>query len=266
VAQDVSRPLTRGELNRVLIVNALTRTWPNVLVPAAIAAVGLLLGLPLVTLAVAVAAWLVLSAITYFDEDEAAKVADRLRQRRRAQLKRATGAELQSLSPPIAAHMRAVLAQEERIRDAIDRAELPFTEVSEEVDTFVRAAERAAGRAELLYEFLAEQNRDVVAARLEQLRAEGRSDASSRALMDALAEQIRALDRAWDKLNAFYTEMERIEVELGNVRGQLLSVSAASEADAQRQLASGVRDLREQVGAVAEGMSEALEETGGPAP
>jgi hypothetical protein len=39
-------------------------------------------------------------------------------------------------------------------------------------------------------------------------------------------------------------------------------VSATSEAAAQRELAAGVRDLREQVGAVAEGMSEVLEEAG----
>ena len=54
---------------------------------------------------------------------------------------------------------------------------------------------------------------------------------------------------------------ERIAVELGNVRGQLLSVSATTEAAAQRDLAAGVRALREQVGAVADGMSEVLSET-----
>jgi hypothetical protein len=53
--------------------------------------------------------------------------------------------------------------------------------------------------------------------------------------------------------------MERVGVELGNIRGQLLSVSAASETESQRELAAGVRDLREQIGAVAEGMTEVLE-------
>jgi outer membrane murein-binding lipoprotein Lpp len=67
--------------------------------------------------------------------------------------------------------------------------------------------------------------------------------------------------RAEKELDAFYTEMERIGVELGNIRGQLLSVSAASEGATQRQLASDVRDLREQMGAVADGMNEALAET-----
>ena len=78
--------------------------------------------------------------------------------------------------------------------------------------------------------------------------------------------RVKALDRAERKLGAFYTEMERVAVELGNIRGQLLSVSAASETERQRELAAGVRDLREQVGAVAEGMAEVLESAPGGAP
>ncbi len=58
--------------------------------------------------------------------------------------------------------------------------------------------------------------------------------------------------------------MERVSVELGNVHGQLLSVSATTEAAAQRELAAGVRGLREEVTAVAEGMSEAIDEAEGP--
>ena len=54
--------------------------------------------------------------------------------------------------------------------------------------------------------------------------------------------------------------MERIAVELGNVRAELLSVSAASEAAGQQRLAADVRDLREQMGAVSAGMTEALSE------
>jgi hypothetical protein len=54
--------------------------------------------------------------------------------------------------------------------------------------------------------------------------------------------------------------MERIAVELGNVRAELLAVSAASESSGQQRLAADVRDLREQMGAVSAGMSEALSE------
>jgi hypothetical protein len=43
------------------------------------------------------------------------------------------------------------------------------------------------------------------------------------------------------------------------VRGNLVSVSASSEAANQERLAGEVRALREEVGAVAAGMSEAYE-------
>ena len=256
----LQRPPTRAELNRLLIGNALTKTWPNVLLPAGLAVAGLLVGLELAfLLPVAVVAWLALSAVTYFDADEAERVAQRDRARRRGALEAGRRVDLRRLAPPVAGHLHQVLAQEARIREAITRADLPFSEVSDEVDTFVRAAEKTAGRAELLYEYLAEQNPGHVHMRYQQIQASG--DPSKKALAEALWTQLQALNRAQKELEQFYTEMERIAVELGNIRGQLLSVSAASEGAAQRQLASDVRDLREQMGAVAEGMNEALAET-----
>jgi hypothetical protein len=243
VAKELQRPPTRAELNRLLIGNALTKTWPNVLVPAALAVVGLLAGLDIaLLLPVAVVAWLALSAVTYFDSDEAERVADRDRARRRGALEAGRRTELGVLAPPVAGHLQQVLTQEEHIRGAIKRADLPFSEVSEEVDTFVRAAEY----------------------RYQQVRAE--ADPSKKALAEALWTQLQAINRAQKELESFYTEMERIAVELGNIRGQLLSVSAASEGATQRQLASDVRDLREQMGAVAEGMNEALAETSAAGP
>lgn len=187
----------------------------------------------------------------------------RLRSGRREQLLRAEPrVDLGALAPPIADHLERVMTQERRIRDAIDRAELPFEEVSQEVDTFVRAAQRAAARAQLLYEYISEEDPRRVEGRLEQLRAGGPSaEPGAQALADALETQLRAMKRVHEKLERFYGEMERIAIELANVRGQLLSVSATTEATAQRELATGVRNLREHVGAVAEGMSEVLDET-----
>lgn len=260
MARDLQRPPTRGELNQLLIGNALTKTWPNVLVPAGLAAVGLLIGLPFILLLpIAVVAWLALSAVTYFDGDEAQKVAERDRARRRGALDGGRRTDPRALAPPVAAHLQQVLNQEAHIRGAIQRADLPFSEVSDEVDTFVRAAEKTAERAQLLYEYLSEQDPRQVEYRYQQVRAE--ADPSKKALAEALWTQLQAMHKAQKELESFYTEMERIAVELGNIRGQLLSVSAASEGAAQRQLASDVRDLREQMGAVAEGMNEALAET-----
>lgn len=254
--------MTRAELNRLLIANALTKPVPNVLVPAALAAAGILLGLGLPAIAVALVAWLAFSTITYFDGDEAERVAGRVRERRKLSARVEPRVDPRSLAPPIAAQLSAVLAQEQRIRDAIQRADLPFSEVSDEVDTFVRSAERTAGRAELLYEYVTDQDPSEVQRRLQAVEiAASTGDPSQKALADALRAQLEALHKAHHKLQGFYSEMERIAVELGNIRGQLLSVSAATEAVSQRELAGNVRDLREQMGAVADGMAETLEET-----
>ena len=61
------------------------------------------------------------------------------------------------------------------------------------------------------------------------------------------------------QLQRFYDEMERVLVELDTVRGNLVSVSASTEAANQQRLAGEVRALREEVGAVAAGMTEAYE-------
>jgi hypothetical protein len=263
VAEELQRPLSRGELNRLLVGNALAKPWPNLVVPVVLAAAGALAGVGWLVAPVALVVWLALAAITYFDGDEAERVAQRARGQRRALASAEPRVDPRTLAPPIARQLRDVLAQEERIRQAIERADLPFAEVSQEVDTFVRAAERTADRAQLLYEYLADQDQVRVEERLRTVRAAAASgDESQRALADALAAQLDAMRLAAGKLQRFYTEMERIAVELGNVRGQLLSVSAATEAATQRELAGNVRDLREQMGAVAAGMSEALEETG----
>lgn len=264
MAREIEKPLTRRQLNALLIGNALTKTWPNVLLPVALALAGLLVGLGAVALPIALVAWLALSAITYLDEDEAGAVAARLKERRRERISAGPRVDAASLSPPIAAALRRVLQQEQRIRQVIERADLPFAEVSEEVDTFVRAAERTAGRAQLLHEYLTDEDPARIEARLGQVRREIETgDASKAPLADALAAQFAVVSRAERKLEGFDVEMERVAIELGNVRGQLLSVSSSSEAAAGRELAGEVRDLRERVGAVAEGMSEVLEETGG---
>ena len=66
------------------------------------------------------------------------------------------------------------------------------------------------------------------------------------------------------QLQRFYDEMERIVVELDTVRGNLVSVSASTDAAAQKELASEVRSLRERMGAVADGIGEAYEEPATP--
>ena len=259
MAKDLDKPPTRAELNRLLIGNALTKPVPNIAVPAAVALGGLALGLGSVAILIAVVAWFALSAITYLDGDEAERVAEEQRARRRAALDKAHPRVTPAvLAPPVGQRLQAVISEQGRIGATIQRAELPFEEVSGEVDVFVRAAEQTASRAQLLYEYLADHDRRVVESRLASLRES--DDPGKRALRDAVEAQAAALRRGEEQLDRFYTEMERIAVELGNVRAELLSVSAASDAAGQQRLAGDVRDLREQMGAVSAGMSEALSE------
>jgi hypothetical protein len=258
-SKDLDRPPTRAELNRMLVGNALTKPFPNILLPALIAIGGLVLGATWVV-AVAVIAWLAFSAVTYFDGDEAARVAGEERDKRRKAFEKANPrVSPGALAPPIGQRLHAVLSEEQRIDQAITRADLPFEEVSGEVDSFVRAAEGTAQRAQLIYEYLSDHDPRAVEKRLASLDPKD-PDPSRRALREAVEAQWRALQRGKQQLDRFYTEMERIAVELGNVRAELLAVSAASESAGQQRLAADVRDLREQMGAVSAGMSEALSE------
>ena len=59
------------------------------------------------------------------------------------------------------------------------------------------------------------------------------------------------------QLARFYDQMEQMLVELDTVRGHLITVSASTEADSQERLADDVRELRQEMGAVAEGMAAA---------
>ena len=54
--------------------------------------------------------------------------------------------------------------------------------------------------------------------------------------------------------------MERSAVELDSIRGSLLSVTASTDVVNQQRLAGDVRALRDELGSLAEGMSEAFEE------
>ena len=253
---EARRPYSRSDYNRALILNALTQPF-NVLLLAAVLIAGLLLDAFLPLLAVGLVVYGIAAARTYFDEDEANKVLDREKAERRKTLE-AGRLDTSSLSEPIARLLTAARQREARIRDAIERAELPYEEVSSEVDRFVRAMEDGARRAQLLYEALSETPPSWVEQRLGQVRG----DPSRAELSAALENQLTVLRRMEAQLQRFFDEMERVLVELDTVRGSLVSASASTEAANQQRLAGEVRSLREEVGAVAAGMSEAYETPG----
>ncbi len=247
------QPYSRAEFNRALITHAMLSPF-NVLILAGMLAAGVLIDVFLVVLPVAVVLYGIAAARTYFDHDEAQKVLERERRKRRRALERER-INLATLAPPIRAMLEGARQRELRIREAIERARLPYTEVSEEVDRFIRAMETTAARAQLLYEALSETPPPVVEQRLRQVKL----DPSKAELADAVGRQLQVLRRMEGQLQRFFDELERIVVELDTVRGSLVSVSASTEAANQQRLAGEVRALREDVGALAEGMSEAYE-------
>ena len=196
---------------------------------------------------------------TYFDEDEASKVLERERGKRRRSLERVR-LDPNTLAPPIRDLMNGARQRESRIREAINRAELPFEEVEGEVDAFLEVMEGSAGRAQLLYETLAENPPDWVEQRMEsEQRAPGPGREYRAELVEALGHQLTVLRRMEKQLARYYDEMERVLVELDTVRGSLVSASASTDTERQRTLAADVRGLREEVGSLSEGMSEAYE-------
>jgi chromosome segregation ATPase len=255
---DEMRPYSRAEYNRALVANALTSPF-NVAILAAMLIAGLALHVFAILAPIALVVYGIAAARTYFDEDVANKVLTRERASRRKDLE-AGRPDPRNLAPPIRQLVEAGHQREDRIRDAIERAELPYTEVSDEVDRFVRAMESTAARAELLYEALAETPPERVEQRLRQVRG----DPSKAELAEALERQHEVLVKMQGQLQRFYTELERVLVELDTVRGNLVSASASTEAANQQRLAADVRGLREEVGALADGLSEAYEQPDAP--
>ena len=85
-------------------------------------------------------------------------------------------------------------------------------------------------------------------------------DATKAELIDALSQQLAVQRKMESQLLRFYDQMEQMLVELDTVRGHLITVSASTEADNQERLADDVRELRQEMGAVAEGMAAAYEQ------
>jgi hypothetical protein len=252
-------PYGRDEYRNALIANAAAKPF-NVALLVGMTGAGIAVGGHVaIVLAVALVLYLAACARTFFDGDEAERVLARERADRRERLGSSTKhLDLDTLAPPIRTHLFEARTRERKIREAIEKAELPYAEVSHEVDGFVRVLEHTAARAQLLYDALS----DTPVARVSERLAEVRSRRGERAadLIEALEHQLRIQRRMEAQLKRFYDEMERIVIELDTVRGNLVSVSASTDAATQKELAGEVRGLRERVGAVADGISEAYEE------
>jgi hypothetical protein len=247
------KEVTRSRLQRSLVVNALTKPI-TVIVAAAVAVAGLVLG-AVWLVGVAVLVYLVLAALTFFDADEAERVGKRLYGDARKSVAAPKQADLSRLAPPIAQQLASARAEEARIRTSVEDADLPFAEVTSEVDSLVSAMESIAIRAQRVYDYLAAHDPRPVQARLDQITAAGSEGGE---LGKALREQLAAYGKLNAQLQRFYEEMEHITASLSTVGAQVVSMSAAGEGETgQRELAGQVRDLRDQVDALSDGMREA---------
>ncbi|MEA2166733.1 MAG: hypothetical protein QOF76_33 [Solirubrobacteraceae bacterium] len=249
------KPYSRDAYNKALIFNALLDPF-NVVILAVLLIAGILVSPAL--FGVAGVAYLGGAARTYFDQDAANKVLEREKGKRQKGVGDGTPRlDESTLTPGIARLVHASRDREQRIRQAIESADLPYGEVAGEVDRFVAAMESTARRAQSLADALRDTPPDNVEARLKQIQ----NDPSKAELRDALQIQLKTLTKMQEQLRHFGDEMERILVELDTIRGQIVSVGASTGADQSQQLAGEVRDLREQMGAVADGMAKAYEAT-----
>jgi hypothetical protein len=250
------RPYSRQEFAGALAANAAAKPF-NLALLLIVFGGGLAVGsaLPL-ALVVALVVYAAACARTFLDGDEADRVLAGIRAQRRAQLERGRRRlDPATLAPPIARRLEEARGTERSIRDAIERAELPYAEVSDEVDALVGLMEQSARRAQLLHEVLEQSPPPRIERRLAELEGSGKTE-----LIDALRHQLGVQRKVSEQLDRFYDEMERVVVELDTVRGTLVSVSASTDAANQQRLAADVRGLRDEIGALASGMSEAYEQ------
>lgn len=239
----------RREHARALTVNALT-TPLNLALFVVVLAVGIVVSAPLsLSLGLAAVVFAAAATRTLLDEE----VADRVLERRRGERRDPAAVSLAEMAPEIRERVESVREREERIRRAVAASNMPYDELGAEVDTFVAEAERSARGAQLLHDGLV----DMPVAEVEQRLAAVADDPARSDLAEALREQLEVARRIESQLAGYHAQMERLCVELDTVRAHLLSTSVTAESPSQRQLASDVRDLREEMSAVAAGVEKA---------
>jgi hypothetical protein len=249
-------PYTRRDFRRALVLNALLDSTA-IVAAAAVVAAGLILGAAVLGIVLAVLVWLGGATRAFFDGDVADRVLERERARRRTALE--GGGERLDVSR-LDDDIRDVVVRARRIRarihDALEGGELvEHTEVGAEVDRLVATMEGAARRAQLLHEGLRDAPPEAIEHRLASVRA--RNDPGQAELVGALESQLAVQRRMERQLQRFHDEIERMLVELDTLRGSLITVAATGDAEEQGRIAAGVRGLREEIGAVADGIAAA---------
>ena len=255
-----SELVTRGALARKLAVNAATKPL-NVAVLGGFVVAGIVLDLIVVVGAIAIVAYLVLVALTFFDSEEAERVGNELYAAPRpAGRDRAPALDVGTLEPRIAALVEQARDTAAGIHEAIEQADHSFDDVVVDVDALVAAMDTSARCAQLISTTLAGQSRagqDVAGLDRTIADLRGRADDPDvRALVADLEAQRDATARLEERLQRFEVGMRRICASLGLLRTRLVEMSASEEEAAQRDLARQSRELRERTDLLAEAMAE----------
>jgi hypothetical protein len=243
-------PLSRADLRRALVLNALVHPV-NVLVPTGVLVAGVLIGATWLVIVAAVC-WLALSAMTFFDEREAARLGERRRAARRP-AEPAMRVDPATFAPAIRARVRGAAAACASIREAIAASPTPLADVEQEVQDLLAAIQTDAQRAQRIHEFLAEESPTELERRVAQEpRAQVRT---------ALEAKLAALTRLRVRLDGLLSEMDHVVTTLQIVQAEILAHDGVEHALEQRALASQVSELRDKVRILATGLEETFAET-----
>lgn len=222
----------------------------NVLVPAGVLVAAALLGAAWLAL-VAVACWVVLAAMTFFDEREAARVGRRVREQRRAAEARVDPAEF---SLEIGARVKAASAARAAIHAAVDASSASLAGVAVEADALLAAMHADAVRAQRIHAFLAGESLAALERRVAQ--------EPSAAVREALDAKLAALKRLRQRLFGLLGEMDRVVATLQTVQAEILAADDLEQAAVdERELASRISELRAGVEAMSAGLEESYAET-----
>ena len=246
--------VTRRVLARELALHAATRPL-NVIAPAGVVIAAILLTFWLLPVAAVVYAALVVT--TLLDGDVAESVGREVYARARGSLPRA---ELSNLTPAVADRLEA----DRRVRNAIAESQVPLADVETEVERLMHELEKLAANADRVATYLAEEGEVGLRSRLEHLRrtksGDSQLDAATAQAAAALQDQLDARAQLARQLSHFDAQMEHIVATLGFIHAQIVRVSVAKEASAQRRVADQVRDLRHEVDAIADALHDAYRE------
>jgi hypothetical protein len=252
--------VTRRTLRRSLVVNAATKPL-NVVVAAAVAVAGLLLG-TVWLLPVAVVTFFAMLVATFFDESEAVRVGRQTYARARGPAPARLDAWL--FAPPIAEKLALARAEEARIREALEAAPHGFEGLEDEIARLMSGLDDLAGRAQQIYVFLRDQNVHGVNRRLERVRAIDSTDpevrAASAQAATALEDQLAVTDELERQLLRFDAQLEHIAASLGAIRGQVVRARVSEQSLAHDDVSTQIRTLQSEVAITADVLRDAYGE------